>query len=137
MCVKRTRNNIKIEDTALSRYLEAVSSATSCTFQQEEANNELEAANVAFKWASQKHADITVLRDKAPRHIRQQLKASHARKRIAVQMVEHTSARLRRKMIAVANLESVYKKAKDKTVEAMNKQIACSSKCMRAHMMTM
>lgn len=130
-CVQRTRRLIKREEAVCRQYAITILSKNRSDECQESASDELKASIEHLEYTSEKNRYATLDAERAPMHLRRQLKDAHQRRRTAILLHEHAVARAKRKVIAVANLEKLCEEAKARTQAAMNSQIKCALKHSR------
>lgn len=127
-CVDRTKKLIRIENSSLCRYQNALEDQKWSLKRSEMASEELDAANINLQVCKEKNSKYVSDNDKAPLSVRQALKLAYCRKRAALEKMSHASARVARKETALTNLMNLYQSARERTRRAVSKQIACSSR---------
>lgn len=130
-CLRRTKSRLQIEDRALDRHNAAIVSRARSQRFLEAAGIEIKLSHEMLEWAGRKHAESTETKDKAPRHLRRQLKDGYTRYRTAILKESHCLARVTRKEKAFHSTLLLYEKAKTRSIEAMNKQVECAQRCSR------
>lgn len=127
-CIRRTKTKLLIEDRALSRYNASTTGRARSERFLEAAGIEVKLASEMLDWAGLKHAESTEFNDKAPQHLKRQLKDAHSRYRLAIDREAHCYARVVRKEKALASNSRLYTQAKENAIEAMNKQVECAAR---------
>lgn len=130
-CVGRTRRLIRREEEVVRQHKITELSKLRSFEREEAAKDELRAAIENLEYVAEKHRLSTSDQDKAPMHLRRQLKDAHQRRRAAQLTLEHAVGRCARKLRATKNLEKLSDEAKQRTMAAMNMQIRCALKRSR------